>query len=329
VVELIAGGGTQAPAAGVRAIDAALQRTSAAAVAPDGTIWVSDVNLNLLVHIGAEGTITNVVSGLTGPEGLALNLAGTELFFADRASYRVMKVTSSGDVERVAGQEFNAGFRGDGQQARRSLLFQPFDVAVASDGDVYIADSANQRVRLIDGETGIIDTVVGTGEPGLSGDDGPGTEAQIYGPQALALDESAQRLLIADTTNQRLRSLDLATQVITTIAGSGTSAVNYDPNLNGLQTAITRIAALAVDMDGNAYYPVFWGDLGNIVMRLAPDGTLTRVVGGGTTQAPGVSASDFALPDVLGLAIDPYSNALLICGSDGRVWRLADVVAEQ
>jgi sugar lactone lactonase YvrE len=328
LVELVAGGGAQPPAVGTAATDAALQRTSGAAVAPDGSMWITDVNLSMLIHVGTDGTILEVISGLTGPEGVAVGSDGT-VFFADRASYRVMKVNPDGSLERVAGTEFNAGFRGDGGPARRALLFQPYDVAIAASGPLFIADSANQRIRVVQEPGPTIDTVVGTGEFGFSGDGGPGTAAQIYGPQAIAMDEAGQRLLIADTTNQRLRALDLATQTISTIAGSGTNAVNYDPNLTGPQTPITRIAALAADGDGNAYFTVFWGDLGNVVMRLAPDGTMTRVLGGGTTQAAGVSALEFALPDVLGLAVDLHSNALLVCGSDGRVWRLPDVVAEQ
>jgi hypothetical protein len=134
-------------------------------------------------------------------------------------------------------------------------------------------------------------------------------------------------LLIADTVNQRLRRVDLATGIISTIAGTGTAAVAYDPALTGPQTPITRIAALAMDSQGNGYFTVFWGDRGHIVMRLDPTGVLTPVAGGGQATAPGVDAFDFLLPDVLGLAIDPMTGALLICGSDARVWRVPGVAA--
>ncbi len=326
LVELVAGGGAQTPANGVLAADALLQRTSGAAVAPDGTIWITDVNLGLLMHITADGTLADMTTGLTGPEGLSVAPDGT-VFVADRGAYRVVSSTGSGNLERVAGQEFNAGFRGDGGPARRSLLFQPYDVIAASNGDVYIADSANHRIRLIDGETGTIDTIVGTGELGFSGDGGPAANAQIYAPQAIALDEANQILAIADTSNMRLRLVDLATGTISTAAGTGTGAVNYDPSLSAAQTPITRIAAVAADQAGNFYFVVFWGDLGGVVMRMAPDGAMTRVIGGGDATIPGVSASDFALPDVLGLAIDPLTGALLICGSDGKVWRVPNVGA--
>jgi hypothetical protein len=82
---------------------------------------------------------------------------------------------------------------------------------------------------------------------------------------------------------------------------------------------------MAMDPQGNAYFVVFWGDLGNVIMRLTPQGKMTRVVGGGGSSDPGTAPNDFALPDVLGLAIDPFTGALLICGSDSKVYWLPDV----
>jgi len=117
----------------------------------------------------------------------------------------------------------------------------------------------------------------------------------------------------------------LATGTISTIAGTDTDALTNDPALTGPQTPLTRIAALAMDPQGNAYVTVFWGDRGHMVMRLDPTGVLTPVAGGGSSSAPGVDALEFALPDVLGLAIDPRTGALLICGSDGKVWRVSGV----
>ncbi len=328
VVELIAGGGTQAPANGVAAIDALLQRPSGAAVAPDGSIWIVDVNRLLLMRIAPDGTLSDVTDGLYGPEGVTLTPDGT-VYVADRGGYWVVKSDGSGGVDRVAGDPLNAGFRGDGGPARKALLWLPFDVAAVADGDLYIADSANQRIRVIDSATGEIRTIVGTGDPGFSGDGGLAVDAEIYGPQAIAVDQAASRLLIADTTNYRLRQVDLATGIISTIAGTGTGAVPYNPALMGPQTPITRIAALAMDQQGNAYFTVFWGDRGHMIMRLDPTGVLTPVVGGGSSFTPGVGAFDFALSDVLGLAIDPSTGALLICSSDGKVWRVPGVATPQ
>jgi hypothetical protein len=90
---------------------------------------------------------------------------------------------------------------------------------------------------------------------------------------------------------------------------------------------VQRASAIAADSAGNAYFPVFWGDRGTTIMQLAPDGTMTLVAGGGKSATPGVDATDFVLPDVLGLAINPYDGSLLICGSDGKVYSVAGVAS--
>lgn len=282
--------------------------------------------MSLLMRIGPDGTLSDVTNDLYGPEGVTVAADGT-VYVADRGGYWVVSADGSGGVDRVAGAPLNAGFRGDGGPARKSLLWQPFDVAAVANGDLYIADTTNQRIRVIDAATGDIDTVVGTGNPGFSGDGGAAIDAEVYGPQAIAVDQAGTVLLIADSSNYRLRRVDLATGLISTIAGTGTGAVAYDPALTGPQTPITRIAALAMDSLGNAYFTVFWGDRGHIIMRLDPTGALTPVAGGGSTATPGVDAFDFALPDVLGLSIDASTGALLICGADGKVWRIPGVAA--
>jgi len=90
-----------------------------------------------------------------------------------------------------------------------------------------------------------------------------------------------------------------------------------------------RTAALARDFVGNVYMPVYRGDLGTTIMRLDPTGAMTLVAGGGESLVAGVPALDFVLPDILGLAIDPLTGALLICGSDSKVYRVPGVAAPQ
>ena len=94
-------------------------------------------------------------------------------------------------------------------------------LAVTPAGDVYIADTWNNRVRKIDGKTGVITTVAGTGEKGFSGDGGPAEKAKFGGIYCVALDTSAEHLYMADLDNRRIRVLDLATNIVTTIAGNG------------------------------------------------------------------------------------------------------------
>lgn len=327
-IELVAGAGAQAVSNGVTATDAKLIRASGVAVAPDGTIWIVDASLNLLFHIGADGKISDVAAGLYGPEGVAVGPDG-HVYVADRGAYRVASPNGSGDTISFAGIEFRAGFTGDGGLAKKAKLWLPYDVATDGAGNLYISDTGNERIRMVDSETLKIQTIVGTGVDGFGGDGGPALNAQISDARALAVDSAATALLIADYGNSRLRRVDLATNVITTVAGSGTGAVNYSPALTALQTPLTHLLALAVDGSGNAYFPVFYADIGLTIMRLDATGAMTRVAGGGLSSNIGVSALDFALSEVIGLAIDPATGDLYICAAGGFVYRVpaAPVIA--
>lgn len=329
LIELFAGGGTTQAANGVLALEAQLLRPSGVAVASDGEIWIVDSNLSMLMRIGPDGTLADIAGGMTGPDGVTVAPAGTDpsatVYIAEKGGNRILAADGNGGVTRVAGAEFRAGFRGDGGPARRAWLWSPSDVASDAYGNVFIADSVNNRIRVIAASTGIIETIVGTGTAGFSGDGGRATEATIYNPQAIAIDPEGTTLLIADTGNGRLRRVDMTTGIITTVAGVGTGTVPYNPALTGPQTPLVRLAGLALDSQGNAYFEVAWGDLGVTIMRLDSAGVLTLVAGGGRDLTPGGPALAFSLPDIIGLAIDPTSGALIICGSDGKVYRVPGV----
>ncbi len=223
-----------------------------------------------------------------------------------------------------------------------SGLLSPQGVSAESAGGgpsiAYVADTANSQIVTPNGRGGLTSIAGDPNHAAYRGDGGLATRAWLSQP----FDVSGP--YIADTTNQRIRYIDPVSGVINTLAGNGTqgyggdggaakdagtgtgSAVAYDAKLTGLETPISRASALTVDEAGNVYFPVFWGDEGTTIMRLAPDGTMSKVIGGGTNPEPGVDPLQFALPDVLGLGFD-LEGALLICGSDGTVYRLAGVAS--
>ena len=104
-------------------------------------------------------------------------------------------------------------------------------------GQHEIADTGNERIRVVNGETLKIDSIVGNGATGYGGDDGPALQAQINDSRAVAVDAAGTTLYIADYGNSRLRRVDLSTHVITTVAGTGTGAVAYNPALSGPDSA--------------------------------------------------------------------------------------------
>ena len=124
-----------------------------------------------------------------------------------------------GTIVTIAGG--GSDLLGSGIPATEAQLNVPQDIAVDSEGNLYIADSFNNIIRRIDAQYGEIPTVAGTGTPGFAGDGGPATEAQLNAPRAVAIN-GAGELFIGDTANFRIRRVDPATGIITTIAGFGT-----------------------------------------------------------------------------------------------------------
>jgi sugar lactone lactonase YvrE len=119
------------------------------------------------------------------------------------------------------------GFAGDGGPAERALLNGPFDVCFDRAGNLYFSDTFNNRIRRVDAARGVITTVAGNGEKAYSGDGGPATAAALNEPYGVVVDRSGN-LYIADRLNRRVRRIDAATGVITTLAGMGEAAYSGD-----------------------------------------------------------------------------------------------------
>ena len=138
---------------------------------------------------------------------------------------------SGGTIITVAGTPSIRGSDGDGDAATRAHLDYPFDMVVAGDGALYVADTYNHRIRQVDPVTGNISTLAGQGVAGFSGDDGPADQARLNFPHGLALDPTERHLYLADTSNHRVRMIDLDLGTIHTVAGSG--AKGLEPNGDG------------------------------------------------------------------------------------------------
>lgn len=120
----------------------------------------------------------------------------------------------------VAGDR-TKGYSGDGGAATAAAMNEPYEIRFDSAGNLYVVEMRNAIVRRIDGKTGVITTIAGTGEVGFSGDGGPATKAQFRQPHSIALDEAKAHLYIADIGNHRIRRVDLRTGIVETFAGNG------------------------------------------------------------------------------------------------------------
>ena len=132
-----------------------------------------------------------VEAELYNPAGVAVDEAGN-LYIADASNNGIRKVDSTGTITTIAGTG-ELGFSGDGGPAVEAELYGPAGVAVDSAGNLYIADSGNQRIRKVD-STGTITTIAGTGEFGFSGDGGPAVEAELRSPRWRGGGQRGQRL---------------------------------------------------------------------------------------------------------------------------------------
>ena len=141
--------------------------------------------------------------------------AASNLFIADSVNNRIRRVDSSGTITKIAGTgEYSLGFTGDGVPAVEAGLSSPEDVAVDATGNLFIADTDNNRIRRVN-SSGTISTFAGRGS--ALGDGGPAVEARLAGPRGVAVD-AASNLYIADTYNNRIRRVD-PSGAITTFAG--------------------------------------------------------------------------------------------------------------
>jgi sugar lactone lactonase YvrE len=323
-VTVLAGGGTDDPGNEGPATSALLRHPTGIAVGPDGTVWIVDSNSDRLRAVTPDGIIHTRAQGFDGASGVAVADDGTA-YVADRGGYIVVKVGARGKLVVVAGMQYKAGFSGDRGAAKRARLSQPYDVATDAAGNIYIVDSSNQRIRFVDARTLKISTIVGNGTRAFAGDGGLAKNASLDSPQTIAVDPAGTVMYIGDYGNARLRRVDLITGIITTVAGTGSGYGPYDPAKTGVETAVNRIIAVAMDAAGNAYMPVFYNDLGTTIMRLDPAGTLTRVAGGGRAGSTSTAPWEIVLSAVDCLEIDPFTGALLICQQQGTILAVPEV----
>ncbi len=161
-------------------------------------------------------------------------------------------------------------------------LNNPAGVAVDSAGNLYIADSGNNRIRKVTAGSGIITTIVGNGTAGFSGDNGPAVDAELNDPAAVVVDSSGQRLH-RGFNNNRIRKFAVGTGVITTIAGDGTAGYSGD---NGPATSAELDDPVSIAIDGAS--DVYIIDLHNLVHMVNTPGIITTVAGNGSQVTMGM-----------------------------------------
>ena len=319
----------------ISALTVPLLLPSAVVFDASGNLYLAETANHVIRKVDTAGHITTIAGtgtqGFSGdngfaaaatldsPQGLALDTAGN-LYIADTHNQRIRRIDATTQIITTVAGTGNAGFSGDTAAAATAQLNLPTALAFDIANNLYFADTANHRIRRIDATTQIITTVAGTGREGFSGDTGQATAADIDSPAGLAFD-SNNNLYLADTHNHRIRCIDATTQIITTIAGTGTPGFSGD---TGAATGATLALphGLTVDANGNLYL----ADTANHRIRRidATAGIITTIAGNGIQGFSGdnASATMASLDSPRAAAVSPASLVTLSDTNNQRVRQL-------
>jgi DNA-binding beta-propeller fold protein YncE len=265
----------------------------------DGNLYFSDTFNHRIRRVDARTGVITTVAGngeagyggdggpafraaLNEPYGIAIDRAGT-VFVADRLNRRVRRIDAGSGVTgldpvitTLAGTG-EAAYSGDGGPAARAGLAEPNGLALdAAKRQLYIADVADHRVRLVDLSSGVIATFAGTGQAEHGGDDGPARDARIFGARAVKLGPDGT-VYILERQGSRLRAVDPATGIITTVAGTTGRGYSGDGG-PAFAAVFDAPKEMAIDPDGD----ILIVDTENHAIRLIDrnTGTVTTIAGG-------------------------------------------------
>jgi alpha-tubulin suppressor-like RCC1 family protein/sugar lactone lactonase YvrE len=269
-------------------------------------------NISTLAGNGQAGlrdTTVGTAAMFNAPSGLVIDAAGNVLV-ADKGNHRIRKITQAGVVTTVAGAD--AGF-GEGPALDGAKFNGPTGVAIDADGNIYVADTKNYRIRLITATPpNLVVTLAGNGTRGSGGGDAP--TAQFNKPVGIALD-AASNIYVADSNSIR----KIAAGQVATLAGS--EVADFAEG-NGTAARFNKVSGLTLDATGNIYV----ADQGNSRIRLvSPAGAVSTFAGNGAAEF-----RDGALPYVsfnlpAGVAIDAMGNVCVADAGTNRIRIIAPI----
>lgn len=297
-----------------------------------GNLYISDAGNNRIREVSPSGIIRTVVGtgtfGYSGdgglaieaelryPQGLAIDQYGN-LFIADRFNNCIRKVTSSGIISTVVGND-TLGYTGDGGPAIKAELCQPIGLAVDKNETIYITGECSSEVRKVD-TSGNISAFAGGLDEGYNGDGGLATEANLNGPKGLAVDNSGN-VFIADFENSCVREVNTA-GIISTFAGNATFGDSGDGGL-ATEAMLGSPYGIALDKSGNLYIT----DVGDWrVRKVSTSGIISTVAGNGVEgeSGDGGPAIDAEIAQPYAIAVDGGGSIYISDNFKNRIRRIS------
>ncbi|HKP10804.1 MAG TPA: SMP-30/gluconolactonase/LRE family protein, partial [Blastocatellia bacterium] len=321
---------------------ATFRRPRRVAIGPDGLLYITDQqnhvirSLNpatgevcIVAGTGAEGYKDSADSAaapvFSYPNGVVVGADGT-IYVSENGNNVIRRIVRSGGavtVDTFAGdfrlidsaekqKKFNStkegldGFRNG--PLIGSAFRLPDDLVIASDGTIYVADAGNHAIRRI--RNGVVETVAGNGVPGFA--DGVGENVRFNTPTAVALSLDEQTLYVADTNNNRVRQIELATARVSTLAGSGEAGLTDGPA--GAAT-FNQPIGLAVDVDGTLYV----SEVANHdIRRIDLQGNVTSLAGRGNPKFRDGAGASASFNSPRGLALDRARGILYVVDTENQ-----------
>ena len=319
---------------GGAAVAARLNEPKGVALDPDGNLLIADSENHVIRKVDRRSGLITTVAGCTSSHDSPLTVMNraavpaTDDPLSEGSSSAEAAFVQQSDLSGTVRYVVNGGgstkrFAGDGGLALDALLNFPTAIAADAEGDLYIADTMNHRIRRVDARTGRITTIAGVGLPRFGGDGGPSVAAGLNEPAALVV--QGARLYVADQSNNRIRMVDLRTGVITTVAGTGTAAFNGDGR-PATEAALAGPSGLTIGTDGRLYIADTFN--GRIRAVDPATGIIETVVGdGGEYRYQGeMEAASPSLSRPSGIAVDVEGNVFMT-DSDNHLVRRWDRVA--
>lgn len=249
---------------------------------------------------GNGGQATN--AEMASPFGLAMDAAGN-MYIADQQNNCIREVNASGIISIIAGTGIN-GYGGDGGNATNAMLNLPQGVAVDASGNVYLADTRNNRIRCVN-TSGTIFTFAGNGFGGFSGDGGAASSCELYGPTDIKLDGSGN-IYIADDMNDCIRKVNTS-GIISTFAGMGGNGGFSGDGGPAIFAQLYSPLAIALDVSGNMYIT---DSFNYRIRKINTSGTISTIVGKGLGGYSGdggpATSAEIYIP--YGVTVDGSAN---------------------